>query len=315
MHKIGTIAVVSQMMTTDNEVHAVVRGQKRIELLEIISFEPFLIARVREIDDEEVTSSEKVEVEALSNKLSELFKKAINIGKQAEIMTVMRLVSGKVDAHELVDQVASLLEITTRKKQELLEIASLTRRLEKVLEYLSHEVNVLELERTISDKTQKRFEDQMRKAMLREKKRTIEEELGENEFEGGMGNAPQEELTLYKKKIKESGMPKDVADKATRELKRLSQMGAHNPESGYLRNFLDWLTDMPWNIVSDSSVSVTKAEEVLDNDHYGIKKAKERIIEYLSVMKVKENNKAKKSKKGKEAVDVAQLESDSQPTI
>ncbi len=316
MHKIGTIAVVSQMMTTDNEVHAVVRGQKRIELLEIVSFDPFLVAKVREIPDEQITQEEKVEVEALSNKLSELFKKAINIGKQAEIMTVMRLVSGKVDAKELADQVASLLEITTRKKQELLEIHSLRRRLEKVLEYLSHEVNVLELERTISDKTQKRFEDQMRKAMLREKKRTIEEELGEgNDFEGGMGNAPQEELALYKKKIKESGMPKDVSDKANRELKRLSQMGAHNPESGYLRNYLDWLTDMPWSKVSDSSVSVTKAEGVLDDDHYGIKKAKERILEYLSVMKVKENNASKKSKKAKEAEDAAELQSDSQPTI
>jgi ATP-dependent Lon protease len=311
LHKIGTIAVVSQMMQTEGEVHAVVRGQKRITLDEIVSFEPYLIGKVHEIEDEVVVDAdEKTEIEALANKLSELFKKSINMGKQAEIMTVMKLVSGKVESRELADQVASLLEITTRKKQELLEIPSLKRRLEKTLEYLSHETNVLELERTISDKTQKRFEDQMRKAMLREKKRTIEEELGEEGFEA---TAPQEEVQTYKKKIKEAGMPKDVEMKATRELKRLAQLSSHNPETGYLRNYIDWLVDMPWSIVSNNSVSVSKAADVLDKDHYGIKKAKERILEYLSVMKVKEDKPKKKAKQ--KALDEEMHGSESQPTI
>lgn len=313
IHKIGTLAVVSQMMTTEGELHAVVRGQKRIELLEITSFDPYLVAKVREIDEEMIEEHNSSELEATANKLSELFKKAINVGKTAEIMTVMKLVSGKVDPYELADQVSSLLEIPTRKKQELLEIPSLQKRLEKVLEYLSHEVNVLELERTISDKTQKRFEDQMRKAMLREKKRTIEKELGEEDEFGAMGGTPQEEVQLYKKKIKESEMPKEVDDKAQRELKRLSQMSQHNPESGYVRNYLDWLVDMPWKEPGDSIVSVAKAEEVLDNEHYGIQKAKERILEHLSVMKVKETG-AKKRKKN-EDTDKASGESESQSTI
>lgn len=311
IHKMGTIAVVSQMMSAENEIHAVVRGQKRIELLEITSFEPYLIAKVREIDEEEITSDQTPEIEAVANKLSELFKKAINIGKQAEIMTVMKLVSGKIEPFELADQVASLLEIPTRKKQELLEIPSLKKRLEKVFEYLTHEVNVLELERTISDKTQKRFEDQMRKAMLREKKRTIEKELGEEGDEFGGTGAPQEELQLYKKKIKDADMPKEVEEKATRELKRLTQMSQHNPESGYVRNYLDWLVDMPWSVSTENTVSVSKAEEVLDDEHYGIQKAKERILEHLSVMKVKETGKKKKAKKD----DKESINSESQSTI
>jgi ATP-dependent Lon protease len=312
IHKIGTIAVVSQMMTTEGELHAVVRGQKRIELLEITSFDPYLIAKVREIEEPMIEEQNSSEIEATANKLSELFKKAINVGKTAEIMTVMKLVSGKVDPYELADQVSSLLEIPTRKKQELLEIPSLQKRLEKVLEYLSHEVNVLELERTISDKTQKRFEDQMRKAMLREKKRTIEKELGEEDEFGAMGGTPQEEVQTYKKKIKESEMPKEVEKKAQQELKRLSQMSQHNPESGYVRNYLDWLVDMPWKEPEHTVVSVTKAEEVLDNEHYGIQKAKERILEHLSVMKVKENG-SKKQKKDKDEKTAA--ESESQSTI
>jgi ATP-dependent Lon protease len=317
LHKIGTIAVVSQMMQTDGEVHAVVRGQKRITLDEIVSFDPYLIGKVHEVDDDPIANAEeKNEIEALSNKLSELFKKSINIGKTAEIMTVMKLVSGKVEPTELADQVASLLELTTRKKQELLEILSLRRRLEKTLEYLMHETNILELERSISDKTQKRFEDQMRKAMLREKKRTIEEELGEEMGEGGA--APAEEIQTYKKKIKEAAMPKEVELKATRELKRLSQLSQHNPETGYLRNYLDWLVDMPWRSVTEGNVSVSKAGKVLDSDHYGIDKAKERILEYLSVMKVKEDN-PKKNDSGKKKKRAAENEdvhiTESQPTI
>ena len=226
------------------------------------------------------------------------------MGKQAEIMTVMKLVSGQAEPIELSDQIASLLEIRTSKKQELLETLSVKKRLEKVLEYLAQEVNVLEIEKTISTKTQKRFEDQMRKAMLREKKKTIEEELGEGEE----GELSSDELREYKKKIKQAGMPKDVREKAEKELKRLAQISPHNPEGSYIRNYLDWLTDMPWGVESPNNVSITKAAKVLENDHYGIKKAKERILEYLAVMKLK-NSKKKKSDNKK-----ANNES-SQPTI
>src|SRR3989344_2654404 len=273
LHKIGTIAVITQMMSTEGEIHAVVKGQARIKLTEIIESEPHLVARVEEITAEKESGSQ---IEALSNKITEGFKKAINLGKQAEIMAVMRLVSGKVDAEELADQVASLLEISTKKKQELLETMSLTDRLKKILEYLSHEVNVLELERTISTKTQKRFEDQMRKAMLREKKKTIEEELGEMDEEGELSSEDQNE---YKKKIKEAGMPKVVEEKATKELKRLTQLSPHNPEGAYIRNYLDWLCDMPWSNLTPNNVSISKAAKILEDDHFGLKNAKERILE------------------------------------
>jgi ATP-dependent Lon protease len=311
LYKIGTIATITQMMSTEGEIHAVVKGQARIKLIDLLATEPHLIAKIEEIPGEVGGSQEQTE--ALSNKISDLFKKAINLGKQAEIMAVMKLVSGKVDPEELVDQVSSLLDVKTKSKQELLETLSLKARQQKVLEYLAHEVNVLELERTISTKTQKRFEDQMRKAMLREKKRTIEEELGEGE-EGDLSN---EELDEYRKKIKNAKMPKDVREKAEKELKRLSQLSPHNPEGGYIRNFLDWLTDMPWSIVTPNNVSIAKAAKILEKDHYGIKKAKERILEYLAVMQIKKSHKKgvlDVIKDGKDDEEISKV-SDSQPTI
>jgi len=299
LYKVGTIATITQMMSTDGEIHALVRGQARINLEEILSHEPYLLGKISEIPEE---IEDTPGVKALSSQLSELFKKSINAGKQAEIMTVMKLISGQVEPIELVDQIATLLEVKVILKQKLLETISVKKRMEKVLELLAQEVNVLELEKTISAKTTRRFEDQMRKAMLREKKRTIEEELGEEEGELG-----SDEFAEYKAKIKKAGMPVDVKEKADRELKRLTQMSPHNPEGAYIRNYLDWLVDMPWSTVTPNNVSIKNAAKILAEKHYGMEKAKERMLEFLAVMKIKEARKGKNKKPGKNG--------ESQPTI
>lgn len=176
LYEIGTIATITQMMQTNGEIHALIRGQARIRVKQIIVHEPYLIGKVEELPE---VRQDSASIKALANNLSELFKKAINLGKQVEVVTVMKIISGQADPLEVADQIASLLEIKVSEKQKLLEMLSLKPRMEKVLELLSKEAEVLDLERTISTKTQRRFEDQMRKAMLRERKRTIEEELGE----------------------------------------------------------------------------------------------------------------------------------------
>ena len=285
LYKVGTIATITQMMSTDGEVHALVRGQARIRLEEVLSHEPYLLGKIVEIAEE---VDESAEVKAVANKLSELFKKAINLGKQAEIMTVMRLISGQAAPVELADQVATLLEVKVAEKQAILEIIPLKKRLQMVLELLAQETNILDIERTISSKTQRRFEDQMRKAMLREKKRTIEEELGEEEGELG-----SDEMAEYKTKIKEAKMPIEVRKKAEKELKRLTQMSPHNPEGAYIRNYLDWLVEMPWSIQSPNNVSMKSAAKILEEKHYGMEKAKERILEFLAVMLIKKEGKQK----------------------
>ncbi len=284
LYEIGTIATITQMMTTEGEIHALIRGQARITLKEVVQEEPYLVGLVQEITEEKDDSPD---VSVLAKKLQELFKKSINLGKQAEIMTVMKLMSGGVEPLELSDQVASLLEVKISEKQKILEELNLKKRLEAVLEFLAKEVNALEIERTISSKTQKRFEDQMKKAMLREKKKTIEEELGEMTEDGEVSG---EEIREYKAKIKSSGMTGEVKEKAEKELKRLEQMSPNNPEGGYIRNYLDWLTDMPWAKVSPNDVPMKKASKILEQEHYGIEKAKERILEFLAVMKLKKQS-------------------------
>ncbi len=206
LYKMGTIATITQMMSTDGEIHAIVKGHSRVRLEEIVTREPYLSAKVVEISEKE---SDSPEIKPLAKQLLKLFKKAINFGKQAEITTVIKLVSGQVEPIELVDQISSLLEIKPSEKQKLLETPSVKKRLKKVLEYLAQEVNVLEIEKTISAKTQKRFEGQMRKAMLREKKKTIEEELGE---EGELTSS--EEVVEFRKKIRRAKMPKEVKKRA-----------------------------------------------------------------------------------------------------
>lgn len=289
LYEVGTIATITQMMSTEGEIHALVRGQARIKLADIIAREPYLIGMVEEISED---SADSPEISVLAKKLQELFKKAINLGKQAEIMTVMKLVSGAVEPIELVDQIAAILEIKPEEKQKILEEINLKKRLESVLDFMAKEVNALEIEHTISSKTQKRFEDQMKKAMLREKKKTIEEELGEMEEGGELSG---EEIKEYKLKIRDAGMPKDVHERAEKELKRLAEMPPNNPEGAYIRNYLDWLCDMPWSKVSPNNVAMGKAAKILEDEHYGIDKAKERILEFLAVMKIKKESKKSQS--------------------
>lgn len=285
LNVIGTIATITQMMTTEGEIHALVKGQARISLKEVIANEPFLIGKVEEIPE---IIDETPEVSVLAKKIQELFKQAINLGKQAEVMTVMKLVSGSPEPTEISDQVASLLEIKPSEKQKILEEINVKKRLLSVLELLTKEVNALEIEQTISSKTQLRFESQMKKAMLMEKKRTIEQELGEMDEDGEISN---EEYKEYKSKIKAAGMPSDVKTRAEKELKRLVEMSPNNPEGAYIRNYLDWLCDVPWSKASPNNVSMKKASTILEEEHYGIEKAKERILEYLAVMKLKKASK------------------------
>ena len=170
LYSVGTVSTITQMMTTDGEIHTLLRGRARVQIDKIITEEPYLIGQVTELSDKEGSSSE---AKTLAKQLLELFKKSINLGKQVEIMTVMKLVSGTLKPAELADQVASFLEIKTSERQKILEDQSVTSRLKSVLDYLGREVSVMDLDKTIDSKTQARFQEQMRRTMLREKKRTI----------------------------------------------------------------------------------------------------------------------------------------------
>jgi len=298
LFEIGTLATITQMMSVEDGTHALVRGQIRVKLSEIVTESPYLVGIVEELPDIIDDSSE---VLALAKNLSETFKKALTLGKMVEVMSVVKLVSESSNPSELTDQIATVLDIKPFERQMILETYPLIDRMKKVQELLSKEINVMEIEKTISTNTQAQFDDIMKKNILRERKKAIDKELGE--IGGEEGEVGSEEVKEYKKKIMDAKMPKDVEEKALKELNKLSKMSSFNPESGFLRNYLDWLCEVPWSVVSPNNVTIIKAGKIMEKRHYGLKKTKERILEYLSVMKLLEE----KKRKGKE--------SNHQPTI
>lgn len=274
LYTVATLSRIERMLRTDGEINALVRGLSRVKILSFETEGPYLLAKIEEIEENLLESEE---IKALCNHLTTEFRRAMQLGKSADFLAFMNIMSG-IPANELADQIASTLEIKPTEKQELLEIVDVRQRLEKITFYLGKEIKVLEIERKIASKTEERFEKGAREAILRERLKTIEKELG-HEGEGG-------EYAELLAKIKKAGMPEEVEEKARKELKRLQQMTPYNPEAGYIRNYLDWLVVLPWSMQSANNVDIKAAEKILDEDHYGLKKAKERIVEYLAVHKL-----------------------------
>ncbi|MCX6794094.1 MAG: endopeptidase La, partial [Candidatus Gottesmanbacteria bacterium] len=275
LYTTATVGEIVQMMKNEGEINALVRGVSKVEILSYEAVEPFFVARAITITD---TTEEDEETKALFNHLTNELRQAVKLGKTMDFLTFMNIMSG-VSPQLLSHQVAGILDIKPNERQELLEMVSIKSRLEKEITYLSREVKILELEKKIANKTQEKFDKNVREQVLRERMKTIEKELGEDD-----GNKEYKELA---DKIKKAGMPPDVRAKSEKELSRLIQMSQYNPESSYVRAYLDWLVELPWGIASPNNVHIADAEAVLNHDHYGLKKIKERILEYLAVMKLR----------------------------
>ncbi len=274
LYSIGTLSHIERMIKSDGEINAQVKGISRIRILEYVQDAPYLMARVEEIED---PIEDSAEVKALSNHLINEFRRAVNLGKFVDFLVFMNVMSDNSPS-QLADLVASVLDLKPSDKQEFLEELNVKERLEKVIEVLSKEIKVLELEKKIASKTQERFEKGAREVMLRERLKTIEKELGESDEDSEIRD-------LYNK-LKAAKMPEEIEEKAKKEIKKLSQMNQFNPESGYIRNYLDWLLSLPWNETSKNNVNIKQAEKILNKDHYGLEKVKERITEYLAVHKL-----------------------------
>ncbi|HUV46507.1 MAG TPA: endopeptidase La [Candidatus Bathyarchaeia archaeon] len=289
LYRVGTLCTIQRTLKTDDEINALVKGIARVRIEDIRSKSPFLLATISEIP--EITEASD-EITALTKHISEVLKKAVNMGKPIDFLVFMRLMSG-VSPQELADQITSLLDIKDSEKQRLLEVAEVKKRLQRVDNYLSREIKVLEIENSIKLKTQKKFDKSMRETVLRERMKTIQKELGEEEED--------KEIIELKEKIKLAKMPDEIEKKALKELDRLAKMHIYNPESGYIRTYLDWLIDMPWSVKTANNVSIENAKKILENDHYGLDEVKERVLEYLAVMKLKKiahkNKKIKKQEK------------------
>lgn len=274
LYAVGTLSHIERMIKSDGEINAQVKGLSRIKIIEYVQDAPYLMARVKEIEDD---ATDSPEIKALTNHLINEFRRAVNLGKFVDFLVFMNVMSDN-SASQLADLVASVLDLKPMEKQEFLEELNVKNRLERIIEVLAKEIKVLELEKKIASKTQERFEKGAREVMLRERLKTIEKELGESDEDS--------EIKELYDKLKRAKMPEDVEEKAKKEIKKLSQMNQFNPESGYIRNYLDWLLDLPWSEETKNNVNIKLAEKILDEDHFGLDKVKERITEYLAVHKL-----------------------------
>ena len=286
LHSIGTLATIKNVVNGEKgEINALVRGIERVKILNFDQVEPHFEVEVEVLQDLiEVTD----EIQAMVKHIAAQIKKAINYGKTIDFIFLMNILN-VTSPSDFSNQVAMVLDLREYERQELLEEMNLKERLKREVHFTNRELRILEIEQNLSSKTQQKFEQGMKESFLREKMKTIEEELG--------GKGEDKDLAELRDKIKKAKMPKRVEEKAIKEFKRLLQMSQFNPESSYVRTYLDWLTELPWSVSSAQLVDVKQAEKILNEDHFGLKKIKERILEYLAVIELKKMHEKKGSKR------------------
>jgi ATP-dependent Lon protease len=279
LYRIGTLATIERTLDSEGRINALVKGMGRVEISEFISTRPVLKAKAVKLVD---SIKQDNEMKALTSHLQSIFRKSIHMGKPVEFINFMKLMSGVTEG-ELADQIASTLSIDTNKKQQILETTDVKKRIKKIIEHLTREMKVLEIEKDVVYKTQKKFDKSMREGVLRERLRTIQKELGELEDE-------EEVAQSYEEKLKKITLSKDIKKKISKEIKRLRSMSPNNPESGYIRSWLDTVFDIPWNTDSKVKTTLKRAEKTLNKSHHGLKEVKDRILEYLAVLQLKQKN-------------------------
>ncbi len=276
-YEIGTAANIHQMMRVpDGTVRLAVQGLRRIRVLEWLSEEPYLTARVEEIKEE---TDDSVEVKALMRNTLELFQRLVSVVSNLpdELVTAALNID---DPIHLVYLIASNVRMEAEERQNLLELEGARTKLQKLSAFLSKELDLLELGKKIQGEVQEEVGKTQREFYLREQMKAIQKELGET-------NEQEVEVNELRAKIDEAGMPEEAEREARRELDRLSKLPPAAAEYGMIRTYLDWMTSMPWNHSTEDEIDVSHARQVLDEDHYDLEQLKERILEYLAVRRLR----------------------------
>lgn len=282
LYTVGVLAVVERTIKNDDTISALVRGVSRVKIHSYIRMAPNMMARVSKIQEKVKRDNE---LKALASHLQKEFRKTVQMGKPVEFLNFMKLLSGVTES-ELADQVASTLNLKTKTKQAILETIDVNLRLQLVASHLSHEVKVMEIEKDVVHKTQAQFDKHMRENILRERLRTIQKELGEIDDE--------EELAgEYREKLKKAKFSADIKKKVSKEIKRLTQMSVNNPEGGYIRTWLDTIFELPWEKYTKANIDIAKAKKILNKNHYGLEEVKDRVLEYMAVLKLKQQQSTK----------------------
>jgi len=283
LYKVGTVSVIMKMLKLpDGKVKILVQGLSKASVKETLQTSPYFLVRVENIKDPFLTEI-TLETEALMRNVREQLERISSYGKllSPDLMFVLESVD---DPGRLADLVASNLDLTVEKAQEILEILDPVERLKALNELLGKEVQVLTMQAKIQSQAKDEMTKSQREYFLREQMRAIRSELGEVDEH-------TEEIKTLRQKIKKAKMPKEVEKEARRELVRLEQMHPDAAEASMVRTYLDWLIDMPWSKSTPENIDLQKAKKVLEEDHYDLEKVKERILEYLSVRKLKKKMK------------------------
>ena len=276
LHRVGTVASIVRYLTApDGTHHLVCQGERRFRVLDQVGGFPFLVARVEFLPD---TGATHPDVEARALYLKQKAVEAISLLPQAPA-ELANSVQAIESPSMLADMIASFLDIKVADKQELLETTELKDRLERVSNLLTRRVEVLKLSRQIEEQTKEALDDRQKEILLREQMRQIRKELGED----GQG---AEEAAELSEAITKAGMPPDIEEHARKELKRLERMNEASGEYSMARTYLDTLLAMPWSKLDAEDIDIERARGILDADHYGLEKVKQRIVEYLAVRKL-----------------------------
>ncbi|MEM7022070.1 MAG: endopeptidase La [Pseudomonadota bacterium] len=282
LYDVGTVAGIMRYVTApDGAHHIIAQGQQRFRVVEFVPGYPFLVARIERIDEPE---TESPEVEARLLHLKERSLEALQYLPQAprELANAIQAIQTPAAGADLV---ASFMDLKVEEKQEVLEIFDVQQRLDKVLQLLSHAIEVLRLSRDISEQTKESVDSRQREFMLREQLKTIQKELGEDEDTDA-------EISELEEAITKAGMPEEVETHARKELKRLQRMPEAAGEYSMVRTYLDWLIELPWSELSEDTIDIAEARRILDEEHYGLDKIKRRILEYLAVRKLNPKGKS-----------------------
>jgi ATP-dependent Lon protease len=273
---IGTIAKVKQMLKLPNgTIRVLVEGIGRARIEDYLQDDEYFEVQISYLEE---TEQADAEIEALMRTVLANFEQYINLSKKI-IPETFASVSDINEPGRLADIITSHLPLKIRDKQEILETISVKKRLEKLLSILNNEREVLELERKIGQRVKKQMEKTQKEYYLREQMKAIQKELGDKEGRAG-------EIEELREKLAESGAPQNIVDKIERELERLEKMPATSAEGGVIRTYIDWLLGIPWKEKTEDNLDIRNAEKVLDEDHFGLEKAKERVLEYLAVQKL-----------------------------
>jgi ATP-dependent Lon protease len=276
IYRIGTVAKVRQMLKLPNgTIRVLVEGTIRAEVIEFLTNEEYYEVNIKELPEQEVSDPE---TDALMRTVLHQFEHYINLSKKVTPET-LAAVSDIEEPGRLADVICSHLSLKIKDKQEILETVDVRARLEKLLDILHNEREVLELERKISQRVKKQMEKTQKEYYLREQMKAIQKELGEKEGRAG-------EVDELRSQLESAEVPEKVREKIEKEIDRLEKMPAASAEGGVIRNYIDWLLSLPWSKETNEDLDIVRAEEILNEDHYGLEKPKERVLEYLAVQKL-----------------------------